>query len=168
VRLHERCGDIIAAVRSAAAIGAALAGVYAEGTRRHDDGVRGLISRLEAAGALAQGLTTIQAVGLLSTQPASVPGQRAGDGEEAAHIACPQRARALALDVAHRLNGRPRGPTPTRGGRHEGAAAIVRIDDPRDPTALLEAVQQPGERRRAVQQMSLQLTNGVRLAVGEH
>jgi TetR/AcrR family transcriptional regulator, regulator of cefoperazone and chloramphenicol sensitivity len=65
--LHERCGDIIATVRSGAAVDATLAGVYAEGMRRHDDGVRWLISRLKAAGALAPGLTTIQAIGLLST-----------------------------------------------------------------------------------------------------
>ncbi len=65
--LHERCGDIIAAVRSGAAVDAALATVYAEGTRRHDDGVRWLISRLKAAGALAPGMTTIRAVGLMST-----------------------------------------------------------------------------------------------------
>ena len=65
--LHQRCGDIIATVRSAAAVDATLASVYAEGTRRHDDGVRWVISKLEAAGALAPGLTTIQAVGLLST-----------------------------------------------------------------------------------------------------
>ena len=45
----------------------ASASVIAEGTRRHDDGVRWLISKLEAGGALAPGLTTIQAVGLLST-----------------------------------------------------------------------------------------------------
>jgi AcrR family transcriptional regulator len=65
--LHERCGDIITAVRSAAAVDATLAGVYAEGTRRHDDGVRWVISKLEAAGALAPGLSTTRAVGLLST-----------------------------------------------------------------------------------------------------
>jgi AcrR family transcriptional regulator len=65
--LHERCGDIIAAVRSGAAVDATLARVYAEGTRRHDDGVRWLIGRLKAADALAPGLTTIHAVGLLST-----------------------------------------------------------------------------------------------------
>jgi hypothetical protein len=34
---------------------------------RHDDGVRGLISKLEAVGALAPGLTAIQAAGLMST-----------------------------------------------------------------------------------------------------
>jgi hypothetical protein len=97
----------------------------------------------------------------------SVAGQRAGDGEETPHIAGAQRTGALALDVAHLLNDRPRGPAPTRSGRHQGPTAIVRIDDPRDPPALLEAVKQTGERRRAVQQMSLQLTNGVRLAIGE-
>ena len=65
--LHERCGDIIAVLRSGAAVDAALADVYAGGIRRHDDGVRWAISTLEAAGALAPGLTTIQATGLLST-----------------------------------------------------------------------------------------------------
>jgi TetR/AcrR family transcriptional regulator, regulator of cefoperazone and chloramphenicol sensitivity len=64
--LHEHCGDIIAAVRSAAAVDATLAAVYAEGTRRHDDGVRWMISKLEAADALTPGLATIRAVGLLS------------------------------------------------------------------------------------------------------
>ncbi len=65
--LHERCGDIIATARSAGAVDATLASVYAEGTRRHDDGVRGLVSKLEAADALAPGLTTTRAAGLLST-----------------------------------------------------------------------------------------------------
>jgi AcrR family transcriptional regulator len=65
--LHERCGDIIATVRSAAAVDATLAGVYAEGTRRHDDGVRWLISKLEAAGSLAPGVTSVRAAGLMST-----------------------------------------------------------------------------------------------------
>jgi AcrR family transcriptional regulator len=65
--LHEHCGDIIAAVRSAAAVDTTLAGVYAEGTRRHDDGMRWMISKLEAAGALVHGLATIRAAGLMST-----------------------------------------------------------------------------------------------------
>lgn len=64
--LHERCGDIIAALRSGAAVDTTLADVYAGGIRRHDDGVRQAISALQAAGALAPGLTTIQATGLLS------------------------------------------------------------------------------------------------------
>jgi AcrR family transcriptional regulator len=65
--LHDHCGDIITVVRSAAAVDATLAGVYAVGTKRHDDGVRGLVSKLEAAGALAPGLSAIQAAGLMST-----------------------------------------------------------------------------------------------------
>ena len=65
--LHDHCGDIITVVRSAAAVDATLASVYAEGTKRHDDGVRGLISKLEAAGALAPGVAAIQAAGLMST-----------------------------------------------------------------------------------------------------
>ena len=65
--LHDHCGDIIAAARSAAAVDATLASVYAEGTKRHDDGVRGLIGKLEATGALAPGLAASQAAGLMST-----------------------------------------------------------------------------------------------------
>jgi AcrR family transcriptional regulator len=65
--LHERCGDIIAATRSGAAVDRTLAGVYAEGTRRHDDGMRMVVRRLGAAGALRGDLGTAQAVGLLST-----------------------------------------------------------------------------------------------------
>jgi AcrR family transcriptional regulator len=65
--LHEHCGDITTAVRSAAAVDATLADVYAEGTRRHDDGMRWVISKLEAASALAPGLATIRAAGLMST-----------------------------------------------------------------------------------------------------
>ena len=65
--LHERCGDIIAVLRSGASVDAALAGVYAGGIQRHDDGIRWTIGKLEATGALAPGLTTIQATGLLST-----------------------------------------------------------------------------------------------------
>lgn len=64
--LHERCGDIISVIRSGAAIDAMLAGVYAEGVRRHDDGMRWVISKLDAAGALRPGLAVTQAVGLLS------------------------------------------------------------------------------------------------------
>jgi hypothetical protein len=59
-------GDIVAAVRSGAAVQAALAAVYAEGTRRHDDGMWRVIGKLGAAGALRPGLTVPQAVGLLS------------------------------------------------------------------------------------------------------
>jgi TetR/AcrR family transcriptional regulator, regulator of cefoperazone and chloramphenicol sensitivity len=65
--LHEHCGDIIEATRSGAAVDATLAQVYEEGTRRHDDGIRSVIDRLQAAGALRADLEPAQAVGLLST-----------------------------------------------------------------------------------------------------
>jgi AcrR family transcriptional regulator len=65
--LHEHCGDIIEATRSGAAVDATLAHVYAEGTRRHDDGIRSVIDKLQAAGALRADLEPAQAVGLLST-----------------------------------------------------------------------------------------------------
>jgi AcrR family transcriptional regulator len=65
--IHDHCGDIIAAVRSGAAVDATLADVCAEGNRRHDDGMRWVIGKLEAAGALRPGLEITQAVGLLST-----------------------------------------------------------------------------------------------------
>jgi len=63
---HESCGDIIAAIRSGAAVDATLAEVWAEGTRRYDDGMRELTRKLKAAGALRPGLDDAQAAGLLS------------------------------------------------------------------------------------------------------
>jgi AcrR family transcriptional regulator len=63
---HERCGDIIAAIRSGAAVDATLAEVWAEGTRRYDDGMRKLAGKLKADSALRPGLTGAQAAGLLS------------------------------------------------------------------------------------------------------
>ncbi|HLZ28986.1 MAG TPA: helix-turn-helix domain-containing protein [Chloroflexota bacterium] len=65
--LHEHCGDIIEATRAGAAVDATLAHVYAEGTRRHDDGMRSLIDSLQASGALRAELEPVQAVGLLSS-----------------------------------------------------------------------------------------------------
>jgi AcrR family transcriptional regulator len=65
--LHEHCGDIIEATRAGAAVEATLAQVNEEGTRRHDDGIRSLIDRLQAADALRADLEPAQAVGLLST-----------------------------------------------------------------------------------------------------
>jgi AcrR family transcriptional regulator len=65
--LHLHCGDIIQATRAGAAVDATLAQVYAEGTRRHDDGLRALIDKLLAAGVLRSELEPTQAVGLFST-----------------------------------------------------------------------------------------------------
>jgi AcrR family transcriptional regulator len=62
--LYEHCGDIIAAVRSGAAVEPALAAVYAEGDRRHDDGMRWVIGKIAAARALR--VDVPQAVGLMS------------------------------------------------------------------------------------------------------
>jgi len=53
-------------IRSGAAVDATLAGVYAEGTGRHDDGMRWVISKLQAGGALRPSLAVAQAIGLLS------------------------------------------------------------------------------------------------------
>jgi AcrR family transcriptional regulator len=63
---HERCGDIIAAIHSGAAVDATLAEVWAEGTRRYDDGMRQLTRKLTADGALRSGLDDAHAAGLLS------------------------------------------------------------------------------------------------------
>jgi AcrR family transcriptional regulator len=65
--LQEHCGDIIAATSAAALADATLARVYAEGTRRHDEGMRWVIDKLETAEALRPGLERAQATGLLST-----------------------------------------------------------------------------------------------------
>jgi AcrR family transcriptional regulator len=64
--VHQSCGDIIAAIHSGAAVDSTLAAVLAEGLRRHDDGMRWVTGKLQAAGALRPGLTAKQAVGLLS------------------------------------------------------------------------------------------------------
>lgn len=66
-RLFEACGDIIATVRSGAAVDAALADVYAEGTRRHDEGMRWVVEKIDVARGLRPELDRKQAVGLLST-----------------------------------------------------------------------------------------------------
>ena len=67
VSLHAHCADIIEATRSGAAVDTTLAEIYAEGTRRHDAGVRVVIGRLQAAGALRRDLEPAHAIGLLST-----------------------------------------------------------------------------------------------------
>ncbi len=67
VNLHNHCGDIIQATRTGAAVDTTLAEVYAEGTRRHDSGIRMVIDKLHAAGVLRADLELRQAVGLFST-----------------------------------------------------------------------------------------------------
>ena len=65
--VYEQCGDIIEATRAGAAVDATLAQVYAEGTRRHEAGIRSAIDRLQAAGALRPEIELSRAVGLMST-----------------------------------------------------------------------------------------------------
>ena len=61
VNLHNHCGDIIQATRAGAAVDTTLAEVYAEGTRRHDSGIRMVIDKLHAAGVLRADLELRQA-----------------------------------------------------------------------------------------------------------
>ena len=65
-RLNERCGDIIAAIRSAAPLEADLAAALAEGQRRHRVGAQGLARRLADLGALAPGLSVDDAGTIVS------------------------------------------------------------------------------------------------------
>ena len=64
--LFEHSGDIIAAVRGAAAVEPEFAGVYAEGRRRHMTGCRTLAGRLASLGALRDGIDTTWAAGVIS------------------------------------------------------------------------------------------------------
>ena len=65
--LYRHCGDIIQATRAGATVDITLAEVYAEGTRRHDSGIRMVVDRLHSAGVLRPELELTQAAGLFST-----------------------------------------------------------------------------------------------------
>ncbi|HEY2638294.1 MAG TPA: TetR/AcrR family transcriptional regulator [Streptosporangiaceae bacterium] len=64
--LFEHSGDIISAVRGAAAAEPEFAGVYAEGRRRHMIGCRSLADRLAALGALRDAVDASWAAGVIS------------------------------------------------------------------------------------------------------
>jgi AcrR family transcriptional regulator len=64
--LFEHSGDIIAAVRGAAAVEPDFAGVYAEGRRRHLAGCTSLAQRLQTMGALRDGIDDAWAAGIIS------------------------------------------------------------------------------------------------------
>ena len=64
--LFEHSGDIIAAVRGAAAVEPDFAGVYAEGRRRHRAGCTSLAQRLHTMGALRDGIDDAWAAGIIS------------------------------------------------------------------------------------------------------
>jgi AcrR family transcriptional regulator len=70
-RLAERCGDVLAAVNSAATADHDLAALVAEGDRRHREGAAGLVRRMEALDGLAAGMTAERAGTVLDvlTQP---------------------------------------------------------------------------------------------------
>ncbi|HEY2640796.1 MAG TPA: TetR/AcrR family transcriptional regulator [Streptosporangiaceae bacterium] len=64
--LFEHSGDIISAVRGAAAVEPEFAGVYAEGRRRHMTGCRTLADRLASMGALRDATDGWWAAGVIS------------------------------------------------------------------------------------------------------
>jgi len=65
-QLHERCGDILGAIRSGAEVEPTLAEVWAEGTRRYDDEMRHLVARLKTLGGLRPRVEDSRAVGIAS------------------------------------------------------------------------------------------------------
>ena len=56
-QIHERCGDVIRALASAAAVEPGAADAMAEGQRRHREGVAGLVAQLQTMGALREDLS---------------------------------------------------------------------------------------------------------------
>jgi AcrR family transcriptional regulator len=56
-QVHERCGDVILALASAAAVEPGAAEAMAEGQRRHRAGTAGLVRKLKAMGALRDGVS---------------------------------------------------------------------------------------------------------------
>ncbi|HEX5370124.1 MAG TPA: TetR/AcrR family transcriptional regulator [Dehalococcoidia bacterium] len=66
-QLSERCGDILAALASAAQVDEDLARIYAEGQSRHIQGSHKTAERLEQLGGLRTGLTADRAAGMLGT-----------------------------------------------------------------------------------------------------
>jgi len=66
-RLHERCGDAIGALLSAATIEPDVAGAAAEGVRRHREGCLRSAMQLQALGALRDDMTAEEAGALIAT-----------------------------------------------------------------------------------------------------
>src|SRR3990172_9038390 len=65
-QIAERCGDIIAAVDSAARAEPEMAEISEEGRRRHRDGTRGVVEALARAGVLRGGMSVERAAQLLA------------------------------------------------------------------------------------------------------
>ncbi|HEX5437980.1 MAG TPA: helix-turn-helix domain-containing protein [Gemmatimonadaceae bacterium] len=72
-QLQERCGDIISALSSAAAVEPDAAEAVAEGARRHRAGAARLARRLQHVGALRRGLSANRAAAMVAvlTSPQS-------------------------------------------------------------------------------------------------
>ena len=64
-QLNERAGDLVAALRSAATVEADMAAPYAEGLKRHRNGMRTTARRLAELGALQSGVDESDAAALL-------------------------------------------------------------------------------------------------------
>ena len=65
-QIAERCGDIVAAVDSAARAEPEMAEISEEGRRRHHEGTRGVAEALARAGALPGGMSVERAAQLLA------------------------------------------------------------------------------------------------------
>jgi AcrR family transcriptional regulator len=65
-RLHERCGDIIAALLSAAEVDPDVAATVEDGKRRHRAGATGSAHKLAALGALRDGMAAEDAAALIA------------------------------------------------------------------------------------------------------
>jgi AcrR family transcriptional regulator len=70
-QINERCGDIIAALTSAAQIDPAVAEALAEGQRRHRDGTARMAQRLMRLESLRKGVTTKHAAAVIAVTTSS-------------------------------------------------------------------------------------------------
>lgn len=66
-QLSERCGDVLAALASAAQVDTEMAKLYADGVARHRAGARKTTERLAAQGALRDGLPAERAAAMIAT-----------------------------------------------------------------------------------------------------
>jgi AcrR family transcriptional regulator len=66
-QLSEQCGDILAALASAAQVDAEMATAYQTGMERHRDGARTTAERLAMLGWLADGVTADQGAAMIAT-----------------------------------------------------------------------------------------------------
>jgi AcrR family transcriptional regulator len=65
--LAENCGDVIAALASAAGVEAEMAAVYQQGLARHRAGVEKTVNRIVELGGLRPTVTSERAMGILAT-----------------------------------------------------------------------------------------------------